>query len=374
MKEKVKIDIKGQKKYLYSTRQITQIIDTISEKHYKNEILREIVYSDDIKNVIVLNESVKVNQKYNDINEENFRIDSSNLLQIYHKGMPYSLTIDKKIMLMNVTFKIFKRLYQHYSEKNKKMSRETKEELLFELYEIITSEEYSESSINKFFKRNSTYDNKKIKSIKNKINNTIKMFDKYEIYKSLDSKQKEDEKYRDIKKIEKNFFKNFYSLSKPIIYIQIDNSNWKMLGVRMIKEKYFKHSNPKFVDTNKIEQNSPLTIVLAVSSTFMPILIKLSKILYESSLKKKNHNEDLKEFEEIIAITQSQYERPDLTLQEIKEIENELNERIDGLPENLQLKIKEIKEKLTENNINSILENNISIDMIDISEQDRRNG
>ncbi|MEJ7461642.1 hypothetical protein QJ785_10040 [Staphylococcus warneri] len=142
----------------------------------------------------------------------------------------------------------------------------------------------------------------------------------------------------------------------------------------MIKEKYFKHSNPKFVDTNKIEQNSPLTIVLAVSSTFMPILIKLSKILYESSLKKKNHNEDLKEFEEIIAITQSQYERPDLTLQEIKEIENELNERIDGLPENLQLKIKEIKEKLTENNINSILENNISIDMIDISEQDRRNG
>lgn len=374
MKEKVKIDIKGQKKYLYSTRQITQVIDTISEKHYKNEILREIVYSDDIKNVIVLNESVKVNQKYNDINEENFRIDSSNLLQIYHKGMPYSLMIDKKIMLMNVTFKIFKGLYQHYSEKNKKMSRETKEELLFELYEIITSEEYSESSINNFFKRNSTYDNKKIKSIKNKINNTIKMFDKYEIYKSLDSKQKEDEKYRDIKKIEKNFLKNFYSLSKPIIYIQIENNNWKMLGVRMIKEKYFKHSNPKFVDTNKIEQNSPLTIVLAVSSTFMPILIKLSKILYESSLKKKNHNEDLKEFEEIIAITQSQYERPDLTLQEIKEIENELNERIDGLPENLQLTIKEIKEKLTENNINSILENNISIDMIDISEQDRRNG
>ncbi|HDT6292938.1 TPA: hypothetical protein QFY15_002488 [Staphylococcus aureus] len=374
MKEKVKIDIKGQKKYLYSTRQITQIIDTISEKHYKNEILREIVYSDDIKNVIILNESVKVNQKYNDINEENFRIDSNNLLQIYHKGIPYSLTIDKQIMLMNVTFKIFKGLYQHYSEKNKKMSRETKEELLFELYKIITSEEYSESAINNFFKRNSTYDNKRIKYIKNKINNTMKLFDKYEIYKSLDSKQKEDEKYRDIKKIEKSFSKNFYSLSKPIIYIQTENNSWKMLGVRMIKEKYFKHSNPKFVDTNKIEQNSPLIIVLAVSTTFIPILIKLSKKLYESSKKKKNHNENLKEFEEIIEMTQSQYERPDLTLQEIKEIENELNERIDGLPENLKLKIIEIKDKLTENNINSIIENDISIDMIDISEQYRRNG
>ncbi|HDT6200817.1 TPA: hypothetical protein QHC02_002310 [Staphylococcus aureus] len=374
MKEKVKIDIKGQKKYLYSTRQITQIIDTISEKHYKNEILREIVYSDDIKNVIILNESVKVNQKYNDINEENFRIDSSNLLQIYHKGIPYSLTIDKQIMLMNVTFKIFKGLYQHYSEKNKKMSRETKEELLFELYKIITSEEYSESAINNFFKRNSTYDNKRIKYIKNKINNTMKLFDKYEIYKSLDSKQKEDEKYRDIKKIEKSFSKNFYSLSKPIIYIQTENNSWKMLGVRMIKEKYFKHSNPKFVDTNKIEQSSPLIIVLAVSTTFIPILIKLSKKLYESSKKKKNHNENLKEFEEIIEMTQSQYERPDLTLQEIKEIENELNERIDGLPENLKLKIIEIKDKLTENNINSIIENDISIDMIDISEQYRRNG
>ncbi|HDT6198513.1 TPA: hypothetical protein QF068_002745, partial [Staphylococcus aureus] len=212
------------------------------------------------------------------------------------------------------------------------------------------------------------------KYIKNKINNTMKLFDKYEIYKSLDSKQKEDEKYRDIKKIEKSFSKNFYSLSKPIIYIQTENNSWKMLGVRMIKEKYFKHSNPKFVDTNKIEQSSPLIIVLAVSTTFIPILIKLSKKLYESSKKKKNHNENLKEFEEIIEMTQSQYERPDLTLQEIKEIENELNERIDGLPENLKLKIIEIKDKLTENNINSIIENDISIDMIDISEQYRRNG
>ena len=102
---------------MYSTRQITQIIDAISEKHYKNEVLREIVYSDDIRNVIVLDESAKVNQKYNDINEDNFQIDSSNLLQIYHKGLPYSLMIDKKIMLMNTTFKIFKELYQHSSEK-----------------------------------------------------------------------------------------------------------------------------------------------------------------------------------------------------------------------------------------------------------------
>ncbi|MCD8909262.1 hypothetical protein K2V75_03830 [Staphylococcus gallinarum] len=374
MKEKVKINIKGQKKYLYSTRQITQIIDAISEKHYKNEVLREIVYSDDIRNVIVLDESAKVNQKYNDINEDNFQIDSSNLLQIYHKGLPYSLMIDKKIMLMNTTFKIFKELYQHSSEKNNKMSMETKKYLLFELYKILTSEEYSESSINEFLKQNSTYGDKKIKSIKNQIERTRTLFDKYEVYNSLDSKKKEeDDKYKDVRRIEKDFFKNFYSLSKPIIYIQLEDNSWKMLGVRMIKEKYFKHSNPKFVDINKVEQNSPLIIVLAVSSPFIPVLIKLSKSLCEASKKKKNQNKNLQEFEEIIQLTEEQYENPDLTLQEIKKIENELIEKIDELPESLQLKVKEIKEKLTENNISSLIENNLFIDKIDISEQDSRN-
>ena len=50
----------------------------------------------------------------------------------------------------------------------------------------------------------------------------------------------------------------------------------------MIKEEYFKHSNPKFLDINKIEQNSPLYIELAVSIQFIPILIKLSKSLRNS--------------------------------------------------------------------------------------------
>ena len=49
MKSKIKINITGQKEYLYSTRQITQIIDIISEKHYKNEIINEIANSDKIK-------------------------------------------------------------------------------------------------------------------------------------------------------------------------------------------------------------------------------------------------------------------------------------------------------------------------------------
>ena len=88
----------------------------------------------------------------------------------------------------------------------------------------------------------------------------------------------------------------------------------------MIKEKYFKHSNPKFVDINKVEQNSPLIIVLAVSSPFIPVLIKLSKSLCEASKKKKNQNKNLQEFEEIIQLTEEQYENPDLTLQEIKKL------------------------------------------------------
>ena len=373
MKEKVKISIKGQKEYLYSTRQITQIIDTISEKHYKNEILREIAYSKNIKNIIILDESVKINQKYNEIVEENFEIDSSNLLQIYHKGVPNSLLIDENILLMNTTFKIFRELYQHYSEKDIKMSLETKESLLFELYEIITSENNLEKRIDKFFKRNSTYKNAKIVSIKEKIYNTKKLYSKYKVYRSLKNEDnKKDDEYKDIRKIEKTFLRTFLRLSKPFVFIQFENGSWKMLGIRMIKEKYFTHSNPKFVDINKVEQNSPLQIVMSVSAPFIPILTKLTIAIWKSHSGKQRFEKNIQDFEKIIEMIEEQYNNPDLTLEEVKNMDIEINEKIDDLPEDIKSKIREIQETLPENNINSLIENNIYVEEIGISEQNRQ--
>lgn len=373
MKEKVKISIKGQKEYLYSTRQITQIIDTISEKHYKNEILREIAYSKNIKNIIILDESVKINQKYNEIVEENFEIDSSNLLQIYHKGVPNSLLIDENILLMNTTFKIFRELYQHHSEKDIKMSLETKENLLFELYEIITSENNLEKHIYEFFKRNSTYKNAKIVSIKKKIYNTKKLYSKYKVYRSLKNEdKKKDDEYKDIRKIEKTFLRTFLRLSKPIVFVQFENGSWKMLGIRMIKEEYFTHSNPKFVDINKVEQNSPLQIVMSVSAPFIPILTKLTIAIYKSYSGKQRLKKNIQDFEKIIEMTEEQYNNPDLTLEEVKNMDIEINKKIDDLPDDIKSKIREIQETLPENNINSLIENNIYVEEIGISEQNRQ--
>ena len=75
----------------------------------------------------------------------------------------------------------------------------------------------------------------------------------------------------------------------------------------MIKEEYFKHSNPKFLDINKIEQNSPLYIELAVSIQFIPILIKLSKSLRNSKEKDKSQEDDLRSLDEIIEMMENLY-------------------------------------------------------------------
>lgn len=372
MKNKTKIEIKGQKKYLYSTRQITQIVDIISEKHYKNEIIQEIANTQNINNIIILDESAKVNQKYKDIHEKEFKLDSNTLLNIYHKGNPISMVIDKKIMLMNKSFELFKELYQHYRENDNKMTLDTKEKLLFELYEIITSKNYEESKLDKFFEKNSSYNQKKREKIKRELENIEILYEKHKIYKNLNNKDNVDENnYRSVKRLEKEFLKNFSKLSKPMIYVQLDNDNWKMLGIKMIKEEHFEHSNSQFLDTNKIEQNSPLLIILSVSTLFLPTLLKLSKVLCESNKKKKKQEENVKELKNIIETIEKQYKDPDLTIKKINENEHKLNEIINKLPQDLKSKVTEMKEELIKNNISPLIENNISIDKVEILEESK---
>lgn len=383
MKSKIKINITGQKEYLYSTRQITQIIDIISEKHYKNEIINEIANSDKIKNIIILSESTKINQKYKDINENEFEIDSNSLLDIYHKGKPISLIIDKNIMLMNKTFELFENLYQHNNQRNIKMTLGDKEALLFELYKFILDEDYLK--VQKFFKSHSSYSKEKINSIIKSIKKTINLYKRVKTYEKLEKENKinenknEEDNYQDVKKIKNEFLQNFSRLSKPILYIQLDNkvndnsnlkNEWQMLGIKMIKEEYFKHSNPKFLDINKIEQNSPLYIELAVSIQFIPILIKLSKSLRNSKEKDKSQEDDLRSLDEIIEMMEKTYTNPDLTLNEINENEKELDEKIKKLPNKLKSKVYEMRNGLTEGNISSLKENKIHLTGIEINEEE----
>lgn len=368
MKEKTKIEINGEKKNLYSSRQISQILDCISEKHYKNEIIHEITREYHIKNIIILDESAKLNLKYKNLNDEEFKIDSSSLLDLYHKGKPFSIIVDKKIMLMKLSFEIFEELFHHYRENKKKMDLETKRELLFELYEIVTSEKYSEEEIVSYFKRYSEYRVDKINLIKSKIQNISTLYDKYKKLSSMNISKKNSNEYKDVKRIQKAFFNYFTRLSKPLVYIQLDNNMWKMMGVGMIQEDCFKHSNAQFLDVNKVQQNSPLIIILSVSSLFLPNLIKLSNDLIESNKKKKSNDDNLKKLESIIKSQETEYDNPDLKLEDIIEIENKLNKDIEEMPEELRNRVKEMNKIVVENNNVALKESNISIDKIEINE------
>ncbi|PNZ77102.1 hypothetical protein, partial [Staphylococcus microti] len=276
MKDKIRVEISGEKKNLYSSRQITQIIDAISEKHYKNELVHEIIALNNIKNIVIMDESAKINHKYKDIDDEPFIIDSKSLLSIYHKGKLSSIIVDINLMLMSETFKIFRELYQNYNEHNEKMSIQIKEEMLFNLYSIIRTRRFTSNELDEFLQKYTSYTPRKIKSIKNKLNKTVNLYKKHKAYKYVYYIGSNKDEYRDVIKLENEFSESFRRLSKPILYVQFDDNRWKMLGVKMIKEEHFQHSNSQFLDINTIKQESPLFIAISVSALFLPVLIELS--------------------------------------------------------------------------------------------------
>lgn len=83
----------------------------------------------------------------------------------------------------------------------------------------------------------------------------------------------------------------------------------------------------------------------------------------------KEENEN--ELKNIIETIEKQYKDPDLTLKKINENEHKLNEIINKLPQDLKSKVTEMKEELIKNNISPLIENNISIDKVEILEESK---
>lgn len=372
MKEKTNIQIRGEKQKLYSSRQITQIIDMISEKHYKNEIIVEISNFKNIKNIIILDESIRINQKYKGINEDQFGIDSKSLLAIYHKGKPYSISIDLKIILMRESFKIFHQLYQHYQENGNKMTMTDKENLLYELYQILLMAETEEfnSRFEQYFENNSSFDRNRISNIRKNLMRELDLYNKFEVYRSIKKNNNvKEENYKDVIRLEKQFVNHFNNLSKPMVYIQNKNEQWRLLGVKMIKEEYYEHSNPQFLDINLVKQNSPLLIILAVSTPFIPIMIKLSNALYQSKMKDNRYKANLNKLDDVIKIDEAKLNQPDLTLNEILEIDKNVNEGIDNLTESQKTKVREMQADLIETGISTLKENKLYFENIEINDE-----
>ncbi|MFU1787509.1 hypothetical protein ACM3BO_00380 [Mammaliicoccus sciuri] len=138
----------------------------------------------------------------------------------------------------------------------------------------------------------------------------------------------------------------------------------------MIKEEYFEHSNPQFLDINMIKQTSPLLISLAVSTPFIPIMIKLSHALYQSKVKDNQYKTNLTKLDDVIESNEIQLIQPDLTLNEIDEMEKKVNKKIDELPESLKSKIKEGQSAIINTSITSLRENKIYFENIEINNKD----
>lgn len=286
--KKLNIKFAGERKeMLYSTWQITKILDTIGDYNYKKNIIRELVEVQDIKNIIILDESAKVKLKYSKEDGNTFELNSDTLLELYHKGAPISLNIDRKYLIMYFTFKIFSKLYKEYNNNNEeKIDYATKKNLLFQIYEELLGNNID------FLKKIKKQYKIEISEYENEISNIDKLLFKEELFDNLDAEERNKEEYDDVRKMRNRFFYYFNTLNRPLIYVEFEDESYQLVGSNMINSKKFNHDNVDFLETKLIKQNSPLELILGVSIALLPQYTNLAIVLYNH---KREDKEDLEE-------------------------------------------------------------------------------
>lgn len=291
MNNKIDINFIGEKQTeLYSTWQITKIVDTIGDFNYKKLLIKEIYSHKNIKNILVLDKSINVSLKYVKEKGHIFSLDSESILEIYHKGSPFPLYVNKEYALMYELFEFFRVFVNKYNNYyNDNIKNEIKGELLFSLYKELISSFEIDKVINNFIIK---FEELKIRpsDYKNLIKvNTV--LDRYALYQKLDSKEQKKAEYDEVKKYIKNFEYYFETLNRPLVYIVDKNDNYQLLNSELINNKKFIHENEYFLETRLIKQNSPLLITLGVSALMTPTFLNLGIELLKAQ-QEKNENQD----------------------------------------------------------------------------------
>ncbi|HHC9127282.1 TPA: hypothetical protein ACN2RH_001744 [Staphylococcus aureus] len=302
--------IEGEEK-LYSPWQITRILDVLGDFYYKEFLLLELKQRSDVKNVYVMDQSIKINLKYLQEDGESFKLDEEGILNIYHKGIPYSLFVTKESVLLTEAFKLFSIIFSKYNDSGVRLNKEEKGKKLYALYNTLLKKDIEEAI--KYLKK----EYEKLQIPKRYFESILKakdIYSNYDIYLKLEEEDKNKAAYNNIRQYEKKF-KNYFALNKrPIIYVEYEDS-YQLLGSEFFNNNDFKHSNENFMETKQISQNSPLYISIAVSAAVAPSFVKLCSKLNEQ----RDENRNRAEIEKETADEIDELER------EVDELDNELD-------------------------------------------------
>lgn len=336
-KDKLEIKFIGEREYLYSGWEINQITSHLNNLYYKNEIINTIKSSLNIgikpENIIIMNESIKLNTAYTKYEEGTLNLnEESDLLNFYFLGSPISFYPNSKVYKMHILFEMVRDLYSSTNQtKVNSVSRRYLLNLLINKQEIIPNGEALKDLIKKllidFNKENLEEDSSILSDIQKKVD---KLEKHYQLWDDVNKEGKEENKNVDIKgtkEISTNFEYTFKRYEKPIVCIYNEDSNSiDILCIDMIAMKYFKEKNARLLETKEIKQNSPLMISIGIAIGFLPTLLKLGESVNSARKSKKKYIEEEKNLQEEADRVKKEREESEEIVKKNEEILNSLND------------------------------------------------
>lgn len=391
---------------LLSPWEINEILKKISGLYFKNEMLLDIKRSLNKQvnpsNIWILNESVKLKNKYDKLKEGVLNLcEPKEVLELYHMGSPIPLYPNKRTFRIFLAFEFFRSVYNDCYRKN--LSYPDKSKVVPVIYKLAKVD----NSINEFQdelsrlisveiqKTNSSKSPEKNEETKKTVNRIMQkrkqMFDITGNINDIDEQldivirsliedgiQLNSEEAKDrLKPFKSELFKfnNYFNKNQRPFVLQYDPESDKLFvyNHKLISKSYFNKDNEQFFETNRIEQNSPFILTACVAVSFAPSLANLIKSKLKQLEDRKEHIQKEKKVTKEIDTLEKKHD----TLE--KEIET-LEKKLDALQsdvseENVDLEhqddelsefqkdiVQELEKKQEKDEMNYLIDHSLNIE------------
>lgn len=283
IKKEIKFVGEKNNERLYSGWEINQVNAEINTFYHKNELLNTIktllLEGAEPQNIWIFNKSVSVNKQYVMYPEGNINIQNTSAINnLFYLGDPISLEYSEKVRTLNLYFSTYREIYS-YTNGKKEIKNLPKTEILRDIYQnIFVEKKLHVNGLQNYF----------ISKI-NEINTGVDIKDLQKIDEILIRKMKENTK--------ESFYDLFNRLDRPTVVYK-ENQRIQILCSELVVHNSFQKINGRFLETKHISQNSPLEIVLGMSVTVLPSLIKIIKYRRDLYLANQDEFESNNELEQ----------------------------------------------------------------------------
>lgn len=320
---KLKLELSKEKsdKTIYTNWQISKISNDFSEFYYKSILLHDInthlKEGFDKNSILILNSSIDLNNQYKKYKSAELDLALPNdIVKLYHLGSPVSLRPSLEDLALYELFEAYRSYFKLANKYN--LNSGDKKKDLAELFSF--SKNMSNFKSIQFFQHkiseNNSIDNKNIKKCFKEIEKQFAHLDNKLKRLMLDFDHERPYVY----------FRNIFNkYTRPIIAVKSSDNKIKLLGKEFFVQSEFTYSNARFLETNSIQQNSPLIMTFTMSLLILPYLLL---ILREKLALMENQNLN-NQYQTKIA----QLEQEILELESIAQRENIPLDNVTNTPE-----------------------------------------